>query len=87
MKQNYDVMYDDINKQINSIMESVENIKEDKIKENDYLSQILKYRNIETITREVIVTLINKIEISGSDINIDFNFKDEYKKLTQLFAV
>ena len=46
---------------------------------NSFLSQFIKYRNLQTLTREVIVELIDMIYVHESGkITIKFKFSDAY---------
>ena len=46
---------------------------------NFFLSQFLKYRNLQTLTREVVVELIDMIYVhEGGKITIKFKFSDAY---------
>ena len=46
---------------------------------NSFLSQFVKYRNLQTLTREVIVELIDMIYVhEGGKITIKFKFSDAY---------
>ena len=46
---------------------------------NSFLSQFIKYRNLQTLTREVIVELIDMIYVhEGGKITIKFKFSDAY---------
>lgn len=48
-------------------------------KTNSFLSQFVKYRNLQTLTREVIVELIDMIYVhEGGKITIKFKFSDAY---------
>ena len=46
---------------------------------NSFLSQFVKYRNLQTLTREVVVELIDMIYVhEGGKITIKFKFSDAY---------
>ena len=46
---------------------------------NSFLSQFIKYRNLQTLTREVVVELIDMIYVhEGGKITIKFKFSDAY---------
>lgn len=46
---------------------------------NKYFEMFLKYRNIETLSREILLELVHKIYINeDKSIKIEFNFEDQY---------
>ena len=46
---------------------------------NSFLSQFVKYRSLQTLTREVVVELIDMIYVhEGGKITIKFKFSDAY---------
>lgn len=50
--------------------------------DDPYLTAFLKYRNIQTLNRGIIVELIKAIWVhENREITIDFNFADEYQRI------
>lgn len=50
-----------------------------------WMAQFLKYRNITALSREVVVTLVDKIYVyEDRRLHIDFNFKDELAEVLEL---
>ena len=50
--------------------------------ENPYLTAFLKHRNIQTLSRGIVVELIDTVWVhENGEIMIDFNFADEYQRI------
>lgn len=81
-----------IGEQLEQIEIAIANIKEEiskyqsaPISENKFISSFLRYRNIQVLTREVIVELIEMIYVhEGGTITIQFKYQDEYQRLLDL---
>lgn len=51
-------------------------------KENPYLTTFLKYKNIHSLDRGLLVALVKNIFIhQGGEVEIEFNFVDEYRRI------
>lgn len=81
-----------IGEQLEQIEIAIANIKEEiskyqsaPVSENKFISSFLRYRNIQVLTREVIVELIEMIYVhEGGTITIQFKYQDEYRRLLDL---
>lgn len=81
-----------IGEQLEQIKIAIANIKEEiskyqsaPVSENKFISSFLRYRNIQVLTREVIVELIEMIYVhEGGTITIQFKYQDEYQRLLDL---
>lgn len=81
-----------IREQLEQIEIAIANIKEEiskyqsaPVSENKFISSFLRYRNIQVLTREVIVELIEMIYVhEGGTITIQFKYQDEYQRLLDL---
>ena len=81
-----------IGEQLEQIEIAIANIKEEiskyqsaPVSENRFISSFLRYRNIQVLTREVIVELIEMIYVhEGGTITIQFKYQDEYQRLLDL---
>ncbi len=52
--------------------------------ENPYLTTFLKYRNIESLSRGLLVELINAIYVhEDKSIEIEFNFADQFRRIAE----
>lgn len=81
-----------IGEQLEQIEIAIANIKEEiskyqsaPVSENKFISSFLRYRNIQVLTREVIVELIEMIYVhEDGTITIQFKYQDEYQRLLDL---
>ena len=81
-----------IGEQLEQIEIAIANIKEEiskyqsaPVSENKFISSFLRYRNIQVLTREAIVELIEMIYVhEGGTITIQFKYQDEYQRLLDL---
>ena len=81
-----------IGEQLEQIEIAIANIKEEiskyqsaPVSENKFISSFLRYCNIQVLTREVIVELIEMIYVhEGGTITIQFKYQDEYQRLLDL---
>lgn len=49
-----------------------------------YLTSFLKYRNIQSLSRGLLVELVNAIYVhEGGEIEIEFNFADQYRRIAE----
>lgn len=56
--------------------------------ENPFLTAFSKYENIDKLTREILIELVDYIKVyEGGDISIRFKFTDEYRRLSEYIAV
>jgi site-specific DNA recombinase len=52
--------------------------------ENPFLAVFRKYENIDKLTREILIELVDYIKVyEGGDISIRFKFADEYRRVTE----
>lgn len=52
--------------------------------ENPFLAAFRKYENIDKLTREILIELVDYIKVyEGGDISIRFKFADEYHRVTE----
>ena len=52
--------------------------------ENPFLAAFRKYENIDKLTREILIELVDYIKVyEGGDISIRFKFADEYRRVTE----
>jgi hypothetical protein len=53
--------------------------------ENDYLTNFLAHRNLDSLTREAVVELVDMIYVhEGGEITIQLKYQDEYQRLLEL---
>ena len=80
LKDKYEKEIERINKDIAEIEYRIEQIKYGLTQENRFISNFIKHQNIEELTRDIVVELINNIYIyEGGKIEVEVKFKDEYE--------
>ena len=56
--------------------------------ENPFLTAFGKYENIDKLTREILIELIDHVKVyEGGDISIKFKFADEYRRIAEYIEV
>lgn len=62
-----------------------ESLEHESAPDRAWMEQFLKYRNITALSREVVVTLVDKIYVyEDRRLHIDFNFRDELAEVLEL---
>ena len=87
----YRQMRDDYNRQEAAIQTILANLKTEREKaatsvdlENPFLTAFRKHENIEELTREVMVDLIDRIKVfENGDISVKFKFADGYRRIAE----
>ena len=80
LKDKYEKEIERINKDIAEIEYRIEQIKYGLTQENRFISNFIKHQNIEELTRDIVVELINNIYIyECGKIEVEVKFKDEYE--------
>lgn len=87
-KEEYLAMKSKYDKQLETIGQNIEALKNeitsfnDVPEQNGFIARFMKYQNINSLTREVVVELIDEVLVhEGNRITIKFKFQDEYKRL------
>jgi len=56
--------------------------------QNPFLAAFGKYENINKLTREILIELVDHIKVyEGGDISIKFKFADEYRRIAEYIEV
>ncbi len=56
--------------------------------ENEFLTAFRKYENIDKLTREILIELVEHIKVyEGSDISVRFMFADEYRRVAEYIEI
>ncbi|MFM9277601.1 DUF4368 domain-containing protein [Paenibacillus jiagnxiensis] len=88
-------MSEDYERQIEAAQTVIGNLKAEQAElekgvdtENPFLTAFSKYENIDKLTREILIELIDHIKVhEGGDISIRFKFADEYRRVTEYIEV
>ena len=85
LKEKFDHQLEQLETSIAHIQEEIKKYKESTSDENQFITHFLKYKNIDTLSREVIVELIEMIYVhEGGSITVEFKYQDEYQRLLDL---
>ena len=56
--------------------------------ENPFLTAFRKYENIDKLTREILIELVDHIKVyEGGDISICFKFADQYQRIAEYIDI
>ncbi len=76
---------DDIQKEIEELEKSIENVKAGNVMDQSWVTQFIKYKDQAELSHEMVVSLVTCIEVfEDKRIQITFNFKDELKEYIQI---
>ena len=85
LKEKFDRQLAQLESSIAHIKEEIKKYHESTSSENQFITHFLKYKSIETLTREVIVELIEMIYVhEGGTVTVEFKYQDEYQRLLDL---
>ena len=84
-------MREDYERQAEAISRVIDNLKAERDEaekgvdaENSFLTAFRKYENIDKLTRDILIELVDYIKIyEGGDISIRFKFADEYRRVAE----
>lgn len=91
----YRHMKEDYERQIEAINEVISNLHEEKAElengvdtENPFLSTFRKYENIDKLTREVLIELVEQIKVyDNGNISVSLKFANEYRRVAEYIEV
>lgn len=89
--QDYQRMSENYERQIEIINRAICNLHEEKAElenridiENPLLTSFRKYENIDKLTREVLIALVDQIKVhENGNINVQLNFANEYRRIAE----
>ena len=88
MKSAYEDSNRELNKDLSSIKRQIKEVSNQKIEDNIFITTFKQFNNINEITRDVVIALIEEIVVfKERQITIKFKYRDEYKKLVSIFAL
>lgn len=86
-KQKYADKIVELESRYNNLNEELMHSSIDDAGENSFVEAFKKYKNITTITRDVIVELIKMIYVErNGSLRIEFNFKDAFEDAVELLS-
>lgn len=78
MRERYSAQLETANSERRELMDRRTQMEEGNTPHRAWVEQFTRYKNVQSLSREVITSLIDKIYIlGGQHIHIDFNFRDE----------
>ncbi|WP_237712697.1 DUF4368 domain-containing protein [Paenibacillus elgii] len=94
-RNDYRHMSEDYERQIEAAQTVIGNLKTEQAElekgvdtENPFLTALSKYENIDKLTREILIELVDHIKVhEGGDISIRFKFADEYRRVMKYIEV
>lgn len=85
LKNKYEAQAEQLRQVIANIEEECEAAERGAAAEAPYLAAFLKYRNITTLQRSILVDLVKDIYVhEGGGIEIEFNFADQHRRILEL---
>lgn len=84
MKLRFEEQVEQLNETIAHIESECEALAQGVSTQDPYLTVFLKYRNIQTLSRGLLVELIKTIYIhKDGEVEIEFNFQDQYRRIVE----
>lgn len=84
MKKDFEEKEQALRTNITELKEEIADMAQGVQSDNPYLTTFLKYKNVTTLDRGIIVDLIKSILVhEGGDITIDFNFADQHRRIVE----
>lgn len=80
LKARFELKKADAMARLDDLQVKIEAAEKGENEQNDFLRNFIRYRNIETLTREVLAALVDAIYIyEGGDLRIEFKFRDPFR--------
>lgn len=88
-------MKEDYERQIEAINEVISNLQEEKAElengvdvENPFLATFRKYENINKLTRDILIELVDTIKVyENGNISVKLKFANEYRRVAEYIEV
>ena len=88
MKEDYDKQTDELTKVIEILRAEQAELETGINTENPFLTTFRKYHNIDKLTREILIELVDKIKIhENGNISVKFKFADELRKVKEFIEI
>ncbi len=86
-KQKYTCRADELQTSIAELREKAENAQAGLEGQSEWMERFLQFEGMEELTRTAVVQLIHSIRVvSKKELEIKYNFDDEYRELMELLA-
>lgn len=84
MREDYERQTEAVSAIIRNLQTERDEVEKGVDAENPFLTAFSKYENIDKLTREILIELVDHIKIyEGGDISIRFKFADEYRRVAE----
>ena len=88
MSEDYEQQNEAISTVISTLNAEHDELENDIDVENPFLATFRKYENIDKLTREILIELVDVIKVyEGGDINVKFKFADELRCIIEYIEV
>jgi hypothetical protein len=88
LKQNISEKIETLDKMIGNILKTAKNYEEGVDAENEFISHFKKHGKIKSLTRKLLLELIDEILVhEGGNITIKFKFDDAYKEALEYIEI
>ena len=85
MREKYTKQIEAAQRGIQELEQQRRNLEEESTPGRVWMEQFLKYRNLTALSREVVVSLVDRVYVhENKQIHIDFNFRNEVAEMLDL---
>ena len=87
-KVKYTRQAEEIKAAITALKEKLKDVLENKSERNRWISHFTQFESMETLDRKALIHMVQSIQVQGkNELDIRFNYMDEYEKALQLAAL
>ena len=84
MGEDYEQQAESINTVLRTLREERDQLENGMDAESPFLTAFLKYQNIEKLTRDILIELIDHIKVyEGGNISVKFKYADEFRRMAE----
>lgn len=84
MSEDYEQQTESINTVLRTLREERDQLENGMDAESPFLTAFLKYQNIEKLTRDILIELIDHIKVyEGGNISVKFKYADEFRRMAE----
>ena len=87
-KAKYTRQAEEIKASISALKEKLTDVLENRSERNRWISHFTQFESMETLDRKALIHMVQSIRVQGkNELDIRFNYKDEYEKALRLIAL
>ena len=84
MSEDYEQQAESINTVLRTLREERDQLENGMAAESPFLTAFLKYQNIDKLTRDILIELIDHIKVyEGGNISVKFKYADEFRRMAE----